>query len=73
MILHRIYDGTFDMSWALGHRFLDISSLLYLKTGKLLSSREIPKFLGIEPESDLHSGISGARHEYTVLKKVLEK
>jgi DNA polymerase III epsilon subunit-like protein len=72
MIAHRSWDGTFSMKWPLGHRFLEIASLAYGIYGKMLSSHELADLAGEIREQEIHTGISGARHEAAILRKLLE-
>ena len=73
MILCRTQKGNFDFTWGLGHRFLEIGTLMFALCGELYGAEGIAKELGTKPEDKLHTGIGGARHEVKVLKLLFDK
>lgn len=73
MIMHRTLYGNFDMTWPLGYHFLDIGTLAYSVFNKPMGSRSIAEALGIEPEQDIHTGISGARQELKVVSLLFDR
>ena len=71
MILHRTKYGNFDMSWPLGHRFLDIGSLGFSVFGEAMGMVKLCEKLEIAPEDVIHTGIGGARKEAECVKALL--
>lgn len=70
--LHKAYDGTFNMTWPLGRRFIDIHSISAFCFGASLSSDRLSEYLCIEPEKKPHNALTGAKQVKLMYKK-LEK
>ena len=62
MFLHKAWNGTFNMDWPLGRRFVDVHSIAYALHSRSFSADELSRFLDIEPEAKPHNALSGARH-----------
>lgn len=69
LILCRVFTGNMNLDWYFGHRCVDLASICYHQFGEFLGSKDIAKKLGIKPEG-IHTGITGARLEYEVWKKL---
>lgn len=72
LFLHKAYDGTFNMTWPLGRRFIDIHSIAYFSFGSSLSSDQLSTYLDIKPEERPHDALNGAIQARLIYNK-LEK
>lgn len=74
LFLHRVYDGTFDMTWPLGRRFLDLSSMAFQKFGESYSMKSICDKCKVEErQNDVHNALQDARLVRECLKALLRK
>lgn len=72
MFLHKAWNGTFNMDWPLGRRFVDIHSIAYGAWDKSFSSDGLSRRLGIEPEKKPHNALSGAIQARNLYLKMLK-
>ena len=59
--------------WPFGHRSIDLHSVAFAKFGKSLKLNEILVECGLEPESDIHNALNGAKLERDCFKILLPK
>lgn len=67
----RVDLSSFDLFFS--HRLLEINSVAFGVLGKMLSSAELPKVLGVKPEPEPHDALEGAKLGARVLNKLIKK
>ncbi len=70
LFLHRSFALTFGTSPFIYHR-IDIMSMVYERTGKIMTLKEACKEFGIREEPKVHRAINGANRAYQVMEKLI--
>ena len=68
MFLHKAFDGTFDMNWPFGKRFVDLHSIAYYLFDESLSLDKLLARLNMPPEAKPHNALTGAQLECAIYK-----
>lgn len=73
LFLHKAYDGTFNMNWIFGRRFIDLHTVGYTVTGNSLSLDGILSYLGFPKEPKPHNALVGAKAEMRCYFELLKR